>query len=63
MFDKELAKIKEELKGTEGFPSYRHDKKDWINFNVIKQFPDGMPWERPSTGGLRQPNGRNVFVL
>jgi hypothetical protein len=63
VFDTELAKIEEELKGTEGFPNYRHVRSEWINFDVIKQFPDGMPWERPSAGGQRQPNGRNAFVL
>jgi len=63
ILDKELAKIEEELKGTEGFPNFRHDKTEWINFGVIKQFPDGMPWERQSAGTQRQPNGRNAFAI
>ena len=55
--------IEKELKGAEGFPAHRHDKSKWINFDVTKQFPDGMPWEHQTAGTQRQPNGRNAFVI
>ena len=63
--DENLQALETELMvaDPDNFPKWRHGKAKWVNYEVIKSFPMGMPWEKYDPTKPRTPNGRLAFVF
>lgn len=43
--------------------TFRHSKSKWVEYEITKVFPFGMPWEKFDDIKERNPSDRLVFVL
>ena len=45
------------------FPTFRHDRSDWVEYSTSNSMPFGMPFEKYDDKAERKPNGRMVSVF
>ena len=45
------------------FPTYLHDRTDWVEYSMMKSMPCGMPYEKYDSNAEWKPNGRLSFVF